>query len=143
MASSIHVDIVSAEHEIYSGDAAMLFAPALMGEVGIAPGHTALLTQLAPGEVRVQPVTGEAELTFYISGGILEVQPKVVTVLSDTAVRAEDLDEKAVLEARDAAERAFHDRDARIDYARAQAQLAEAAAQWRAIQRLRRRTGRS
>lgn len=143
MTASIQVDIVSAEHEIYSGDAAMLFAPAIMGEVGIAPGHTALLTQLAPGEVRVQPVAGGEELTFYISGGILEVQPRIATVLSDTAVRAEDLDEKAVLEARESAERAFHDRDARIDYARAQAQLAEAAAQWRAIQRLRRRTGRS
>lgn len=143
MANTLHVDIVSAEQEIYSGEAVMLFAPAILGEVGIAPGHTAFLTRLAPGEVRVQPDAGGAELTFYVSGGILEVQPRVATVLSDTAVRAEDLDEKAVLEAREAAERAFHDRDARIDYARAQAQLAETAAQWRAIQRLRRRTGRS
>ena len=143
MANTVHVDIVSAEHEIYSGEATVLFAPAVMGEVGITPGHTALLTRLAPGVVRVQTADDDAEQTFYVSGGILEVQPTVVTVLSDTAMRAEDLDEQAVLKARDAAERAFHDHDARIDYARAQAQLAETAAQLRALQRLRKLSGRS
>ena len=142
MANMIHVDIVSAEKEIFSGDAEMVFAPALLGEVGIAPGHTPLVTQLAPGEVRVKHPGGQEE-GFYVSGGMLEVQPTVVTVLSDTAMRAEDLDEAAVLRAKEEAERQFHDREAKIDFATAQAQLAEAVAQYQAIQRLRRRTGRS
>ena len=95
---TIHVDIVSAEAEIYSGQAEMVFAPALMGEVGIAPGHTPLLTRLKPGEVRLKLADGSEE-AFYVSGGILEVQPRMVTVLSDTAVRAHDIDEAAALEA--------------------------------------------
>jgi len=140
--ATIQVDIVSAEREIYSGEAVMVFAPAVLGEVGIAPGHTAFLSMLAPGEVRVQGSDGE-ELAFYVSGGLLEVQPKVVTVLSDSAVRAEDLDEAAVLEARRMAEDAFRERTTKIDYAAAQAQLAESVAQWQTIQRLRRRAGRS
>jgi len=142
MANTIQVDIVSAEKEIFSGEAEMVFAPAILGELGIAPGHTPLVTQLAPGEVRVKHVGGQEE-GFYVSGGLLEVQPKVVTVLSDTAMRAEDLDEAAVLKAKEDAERMFHDREAEMDYAAAQAQLAEAVAQYQAIQRLRRRTGRS
>ena len=140
--ATIHIDIVSAEREIYSGDVEMVFAPALLGEVGIAPGHAPMITQLAPGEVRVKHQGGE-EQGFYVSGGMLEVQPKVVTVLSDTAVRAEDLDEAAVLRAKEEAEKNFHNREAEIDYATAQAQLAEAVAQLQAIQRLRKRTGRS
>ena len=139
--ATIQVDIVSAEREIFSGEAEMVFAPALLGEVGIAPGHTPLVTRLGPGEVRVSPPDGEEE-AYYVSGGLLEVQPNMVTVLSDTAVRAEDLDEAAVLKAKEEAERQFHDRDAEIDYASAQAQLAETVAQLQTIQRLRRRSGR-
>lgn len=142
MASTIHVDIVSAEHEIFSGAAEMVFAPAIMGEMGIAPQHTPLVTNLGPGEVRLKLPDGEEE-AFYVSGGILEVQPHVVTVLSDTAMRAEDLDEAAVLKAKEEAERQLHDRDAGMEYATALAQHAELAAQLQAIQRLRKRTGRS
>jgi len=140
--ATIRVDIVSAEKAIFSGEAEMVFAPAMMGEVGIAPGHTPLVTRLAPGEVRVKHPDGKEE-GFYVSGGILEVQPKVVTVLSDTALRAEDLDEAAILKAKEDAEREFHDRDARTDYAKARAALAETVAQLQAIQRLRKRSGRS
>ena len=139
---TIHVDIVSAEQEIFSGLAEMVFAPAIMGEMGIAPRHTPLITQLAPGEVRLKLPDGE-EQSFYVSGGMLEVQPHVVTVLSDTAMRAEDLDEAAVLKAKEEAEKQLHDREAEMDYATALAQHAEVAAQLQAIQRLRKRTGRS
>ncbi len=142
MAMTIHVDIVSAEQEIFSGLAEMVFAPAIMGEMGIAPRHTPLITQLAPGEVRLKLPDGE-EQSFYVSGGMLEVQPHVVTVLSDTAMRAEDLDEAAVLKAKEEAEKQLHDREAEMDYATALAQHAEVAAQLQAIQRLRKRTGRS
>jgi F-type H+-transporting ATPase subunit epsilon len=142
MAQSIKVDIVSAEKEIFSGEAQMVFAPAILGEVGIAPGHAPFVTRLGPGEVRVKHLDGRDE-AFYVSGGMLEVQPRVVTVLSDTAVRAEDLDEAAVLRAKEEAERQFHDREAKIDYAAAQAQLAETIAQLQTIQRLRRRGGRT
>lgn len=142
MANTIQVDIVSAEREIFSGQVEMVFAPAIMGEVGIAPGHTPLVTRLAPGEVRVKHPDGREE-GFYVSGGMLEVQPSVVTVLSDTAQRAEDLDEAAILKAKEDAERVFHDREAKIDYAAAQAALAETVAQYQAIQRLRKRSGRS
>ncbi len=138
--ATIHVDIVSAEREIFSGDAAMVFAPALLGEVGIAPGHTAMLTRMSPGEVRVQLPGGE-EQAFYVSGGMLEVQPKIVTVLSDTAVRAHDLDEAAVLKAKQAAEDTLKDRSGKLDVTKAQAELAELAAQLLTIQRLRRRGG--
>ncbi len=142
MADTIQVGIVSAEKEIFSGHAAMVFAPASLGEVGIAPGHSPLITPMGPGEVRIRHDDG-SEQAFYISGGILEVQPGVVTVLSDTAVRAEDLDEAAVLKAKEEAERLFHDHEAKVDYAIAQAQLAETVAQLQTIQRLRRRAGRS
>ena len=134
----IHVDIVSAEREIFSGSAAMVFAPAVLGEVGIAPGHTPLLTQLGPGEVRVKFDDGREE-AFFISGGMLEVQPTVVTVLSDTAERAEDLDEAAILKAKEQAEAALENRDGSIDYALARSELAETVAQLQTIQRLRRR----
>ena len=137
----VQVDIVSAEKEIFSGEAEMVFAPALLGEVGIAPGHTPMLTQLGPGEVRLQ-LDGADDQAFYISGGMLEVQPKVVTILSDTALRAEDLDEAAVLKAKEDAEKAMQESDAKVDYATALAQNAELAAQLQTIQRLRRRSGR-
>lgn len=136
MAMTIHVDIVSAESAIFSGSATMVFAPAEMGEVGIAPRHTPMLTRLKPGEVRVQTDDGK-EQTFYVSGGMLEVQPHVVTVLSDTALRAKDLDEAAALAAKDRAEKLLSDNKADIDYAKAQAELAEAVAQLRTIQKLR------
>ena len=141
MVMTVHVDIVSAEREIFSGFAEMVFAPAIMGEVGIAPGHTPLITRLGPGEVRLQLADDKQE-AFYISGGILEVQPRVVTILSDTAERAEDLDEAAVLRAKEEAERALGDSSAAIDYAKARAELAETVAQLQTIQRLRRRAQR-
>ena len=139
---TIQIDIVSAEREIFSDEVEMVFAPATMGELGIAPGHTPLVTQLAPGEVRVKYPDGNEE-GFYVSGGMLEVQPKIVTILSDTAIRAEDMDEAAVLKAKEEAERQLRDREAGIDYATALAQTEEIAAQLQAIQRLRKRTGRS
>jgi F-type H+-transporting ATPase subunit epsilon len=138
---TIHVDIASAEREIFSGPAEMVFAPAILGEVGIAPGHAPMLTRLGPGEVRLK-LADDKELAFYVSGGILEVQPRMVTVLSDTAERAEDLDEAAVVRAREAAQRALGDSSSAMDYAKALAELAEAAAQLQTIQRLRRRSGR-
>jgi F-type H+-transporting ATPase subunit epsilon len=138
MAMTLHVDIVSAEAEIYSGTATMVFAPAEMGEVGIAPRHTQLLTRLKPGEIRVQSQDGE-ELSFYVSGGMLEVQPHMVTVLADTAIRADDLDEAQALEAKERAERILADKASDIDYARAQAELAESVAQLAAIRKLRKK----
>ncbi len=138
MAMTIHVDIVSAEEEIYSGTAEMLFAPLTTGEIGVLPRHAPLLARMKPGEVRVR--TGGEELFFYVSGGILEVQPHVVTVLADTVVRAKDLDEAEVLKAKERAEAAMKSRQAKVDYARAQAELAEAMAQLRAIQKLRERS---
>ncbi len=136
--STIRVDIVSAEREIFAGEVEMLFAPARMGEVGILPGHAAFLTQLRPGEVRVQ-LKGGAQEAFYVSGGVLEVQPNLITVLSDTAIRAHDLDEAAVLKAKQEAEEAITNRSGTVDYTRAASELAELAAQLQTIQRLRRR----
>ncbi len=136
MAMTIHVDIVSAETAIFSGLVEAVFASAVMGEVGIYPRHTPLLTRLKPGEVRVLLSNGKEE-QFYVSGGILEVQPHVVTVLADTAMRADDVDEAAALQAKSDAERALKDRDSKIDYAEAQVQLAEAMAQLRSIERMR------
>ncbi len=133
----IHVDIVSAEEEIFTGTAEMVFAPLATGEVGILPRHAPLIARMRPGEVRVRK-DGEDQF-FYVSGGLLEVQPHVVTVLSDTAVRAKDLDEAAALEAQRRAEEALKDRKADIDYAKAQAELIEATAQLRMIRRLRER----
>ena len=141
MTNTVQVDIVSAEKEIFSGEAQMVFAPALMGEVGISPGHAPLVTKMAPGEGRVKDVDGN-ESTFYVSGGLLEGQPKIITVLSDTAERAEDLDEAAILKAKEDAEKALHEKDSKIDYAKAQTALAEAAAQLQTLQRLRKRSGR-
>ena len=135
MSMTIHVDIVSAEASIYSGLAEMVYAPGIMGELGIAPRHAPLVTRLKPGEIRVD--TGKEELDFFISGGILEIQPHLVTVLADTAIRAADLDEAKALAAVKRAEEALADKASNIDYARAQAELAEAAAQLSAISRLR------
>ena len=136
MAMTIHVDIVSAEGAIHSGLATMVFASAELGEVGIAPRHTAFISRLRPGDVRVQKENGEQE-HFYVSGGMLEVQPMAVTVLADTAIRAQNLDEAAALEAKRKAEDALAGQTAEFEYAKAQAELAEAIAQLRAIERLR------
>jgi F-type H+-transporting ATPase subunit epsilon len=139
MAMTMHVDIVSAEREIFSGTANMVFAPAEMGEMGIMPRHTPLLTRLKPGGVRVQQ-EGKEDF-FYVSGGLLEVQPHVVTVLADTAQRATDIDEAAALAAKERAEEALKQREGEMDYARAAAELAEAIAQLKAIERLRKQLG--
>ena len=141
MAMTIHVDIVSAEHAIFSGLVEAVYASAEMGEVGILPRHTPFLTRLKPGEIRVQKSEGEEEF-FYVSGGILEVQPHVVTVLADTAMRAADVDEAAALKAKEDAERAMTDKSAEMEYAEAQKQLAESMAQLRSIERLRKNRGR-
>jgi len=130
-----HVDIVSAEESIFSGTAEMVYAPAEMGEVGIAPRHTQMITRLKPGEVRLQ--TGDEVQSFYVSGGILEVQPHVITVLADTAIRAKDLDEAQAIKAKEKAEQALKDKTSDLEYAKASAELAEAAAQLRAIDKLR------
>jgi F-type H+-transporting ATPase subunit epsilon len=135
MAMTIHVDIVSAEKEIFSGKAEAVFASAIMGEVGIYPRHTPLLTRLKAGEVRV--LNGDKEDHFYVSGGMLEVQPHVVTVLADTAARAADVDEAAAIAAKEAAEKALNDKSAERDMAEVQKELAEAVAQLRAIERMR------
>jgi len=136
MAMTAHVDIVSAEGAIHSGQATMVYAPAEMGEVGISPRHTALITRLKSGDVRVESEKGEME-HFYVSGGMLEVQPQVVTILADTAIRARDLDEAAAVDARRRAEDALAGKTAEFEYAQAQAELAAAVAQLRAIEKLR------
>lgn len=140
MVMTVHVDIVSAEKEIYSGQAEMVFAPAEMGEVGITPRHAPLITRLKPGEVRVK-VSETESYPFYVSGGMLEVQPHLVTVLADTAIRAKDIDEAAAIEAKQRAEEALADKSGKMDYATAQAQLAEAIMQLRTLERLRKRGG--
>lgn len=134
--SQINVDIVSAEGEIFSGSASMVFAPAVEGDVGIAPRHAPLLTKLRAGEVRVRDEQGQ-DAHYFVSGGILEVQPFKVTVLADTALRAKDLDEAAALEAKRRAEDALGQRRSDIDYAHAQAELAEAMAKLQMLERLR------
>ena len=133
--ATIKIDIVSAEGEIHSGHASMIYAPAQMGEVGIAPRHAPLLTSLKPGEVRVQDEEGK-EHFFYITGGMLEVQPHIVTVLADTAVRGDELDEAAAESAKKQAEEALEGASDETDIKRAQAELAEANARYRAAQKL-------
>ena len=140
MANTIHVDIVSAEGEIFSGPAKMVFLPAAEGEIGVAPRHAPLLALLKAGEVRVQPEEGD-EQSFYVGGGALEVQPTKVTVLADTAARAADLDEAAALAARQRAEEALAGKIDRLEQAEALAELARAAAQLKLIQRLRKTRG--
>jgi F-type H+-transporting ATPase subunit epsilon len=136
--AKMQVEIVSAEEEIFSGEAEMVVAPAEMGDVGIMPRHTPLITRLRPGEVRLQ-TEGKEEQAYYVSGGVLEIQPHVVTVLADTALRARDLDEAQAEEAKKRAEEALADKRSDIDYAKAQAELAEAAAQLRMLEKLRKR----
>ncbi len=134
--STIAVEIVSAEEAIWSGTGTMVYAPAEMGDVGIAPQHAPLLTRLKPGEVRVQLENGEEQF-FYVSGGLLEIQPHMVTVLSDTAIRAADLDEAKAKEAIQQAERDLRDKSSEMELAKARAELAQAAAQLRALEKLR------
>jgi F-type H+-transporting ATPase subunit epsilon len=138
MANTIHVDIVSAEGQIFSGAASMVFLPGSQGELGIAPRHAPLLTTLKAGEVRVQ-TDGAEEQSFYVGGGSVEIQPNLVTVLADTAARARDLDEAAALAAKQRAEDAVRERTDKVDIAEAQAELARAVAQLRAIERLRKK----
>lgn len=137
MAMTLHVDIVSAEKSLYSGTAEVVIAPGLRGELGIYPRHTPLLTTLKPGSVRIKVPNQAEEELVYVSGGIMEVQPHVVTILSDSAIRGADLDEAKALEAMRAAEEAMKDKAASIDYAQAQVELAQAVAQLAAIKKLR------
>ncbi len=134
----MHVNIVSAENEIYSGTVIQVFAPAEMGEVGIMPRHAPMLSTLKPGVVRVISQENE-EQTFFVSGGILEIQPHVVTILSDTALRASDIDESAALEAKARAEAAMKDKASDMDYAKAKTELVEAVAQIDALKKLRKK----
>ncbi len=136
MFMTIHCDIVSAEQEIFSGLVEMLVATGSLGELGISYGHAPLLTELIPGPVRIVKQDGDEEI-YYVSGGFLEVQPGVVSILADTAVRADDMDEAAAEEARQAAEAALTNQSGDFDYSRASSQLAEAAAQLMTIQKLR------
>lgn len=140
MAITVHCDIVSAESEIFSGLVEMVVAHGVMGDLGISHGHAPLLTQLNPGPVRVIKQNGEEEV-YYVSGGMLEVQPKVVTVLADTAVRADDVNEAAAKQAIEDARKALANQQGDIDYSSAAAQLAEAAAQLRTIQQLKKKLG--
>ena len=137
MAMTMHVDVVSAERSLFSGVVEFLVVPAAMGEVGIYPRHAPMITKIKAGSVRLKLPDRDEEELIYVSGGLLEVQPLVVTILADTAVRGKDLDEVKALEAKQRAEEAMRDRSAAIDYAQAQAELAEAVAQLHAIQRLR------
>ena len=136
MAMTLHVDIVSAEKELFSGPAEMVTAPGELGELGILHRHSQLLTRLKPGQVRVRLQGGEEQL-FYVSGGLLEVQPSLVTILSDTAERAKDLDEAAAHSAKQRAEQVLADHRSDFEFARAKAELAEAIAQLQTIERLR------
>ncbi len=140
MTMTVHVDVVSAEEQIFSGLAEVVVVPGEMGELGIYPRHTALMTRIKPGAVRIKRPDQEQEELIYVSGGMLEVQPDVVTVLADTAIRGHDLDEVRATEAKQAAEEALRNRTADLDIAQAQAELAEAIAQLRAIQQLRKHT---
>ncbi|TSA20599.1 MAG: F0F1 ATP synthase subunit epsilon [Betaproteobacteria bacterium] len=137
MAMTIHVDIVSAEAAIFSGLAEFLIAPGEVGELGIYPHHTPLITRIKPGSLRIKRPDIEQEELIYVSGGILEVQPGTITVLSDTAIRGADLDEARILEAKRSAEEAMKNRESEMDYARAQAELVEAVAQLHALQKIR------
>ena len=137
MAMTMHLNIVSAEEEIFSGTVESVFVPLLSGEVGIYPRHTPLIGEIKPGEIVFRSDEGENEQHFFVSGGILEVQPHVVTVLSDTAIRAKDLDESVALEAKRQAEEAMAGQKTDMEFALAQAELAEAAAQFNMIRKLR------
>jgi F-type H+-transporting ATPase subunit epsilon len=140
MAMTVHCDIVSAEERIFSGLVNMVIVSGALGDLGIAPGHAPLLTQLKPGPIRLLLDNGEEEI-FYASGGFLEVQPGLVTVLSDTALRADDVNEAAALEAKKLAEQAMSDQNSEIDHAMASVQLAEAVAQLRTLNSIRKKMG--
>lgn len=137
MAMTIHVDVVSAEGEIFSGSAEEVFIPAELGEIGVLPRHTPLVSRLKPGEVRVK--NGSEEQSIYVSGGMVEVQPHCVTVLSDIGIRASDIDEARALEAKARAEEALQNQEDTIEFAKAKAELAEAMAQLAVLEKLRKR----
>lgn len=139
MAMTVHVDVVSAEEQLFSGLAEFVALPGEAGELGILPGHMPLLTRIRPGAVRVKLPNQEAEEVIFVAGGLLEVQPGLVTVLADTAIRGADLDEAKALEAKRLAEEALQNRSGQVDYAKAQAELMEAIAQIAAIQRMKKR----
>ncbi|MEQ1600835.1 MAG: F0F1 ATP synthase subunit epsilon [Methylophilaceae bacterium] len=140
MAMTIHLDVVSAEQSIFSGLAEFVIAPATMGEVGIYPRHAPLITTIKPGVLRVKMPDADQEQLIYVSGGILEVQPGVITLLADTAIRGQDLDEAKAIEAKKQAEEAIKNKSTKINYAQAQAELSEALAQLQTIERLRKHT---
>ena len=135
MSMTIHVDIVSAEGELFSGQGEMVYVPAIMGEIGIAPRHTPFVSQIKPGDIRV--TNGDKVEHFYVSGGMVEVQPHIVTILADTGIRAHDLDEASAEEAKRRAEDALENQKSDFEYAKAKAELAEAVAQLRTIQKIR------
>ena len=137
---TIHIDIVSAEGQLFEGEATMVFAPGIMGELGIAPRHTPLLTALNPGEMRIQTEDGKEE-SFFVSGGIIEIQPHGITVLADTALRAADIDEAAALEAQKRAEEALADQKDDVNFALAQTQLTEAVARLKVVEAIRKGKG--
>lgn len=140
MAATVECDIVSAEQEIFKGQVAMLIATGILGDLGITPGHTPLLTELKPGPIRLVTAEGDEEI-FYVSGGFLEVQPNQVKILADDALRADDMNEAAAEEARRQAEKALENQSGEFDYSRAATQLAEAAAQLRTLQAVRKKLG--
>jgi len=141
MAMTVHVDVVSAEELIFSGLAEIVIVPGEMGELGIYPRHTPLLTRIKPGSVRIRRPDQAAEELIYVSGGMLEVQPDVVTILSDTAIRGKDLDEARAMEAKQSAEEAMKNRTSDLDYAQAESELAQAIAQLRLIAQIRKQVG--
>jgi F-type H+-transporting ATPase subunit epsilon len=140
MTNTVHIDVVSAEASIFSGEAEFVVAPAGAGEVGIYPNHAPMITTIKPGALRIKQANEAEETLIFISGGMLEVQPGMITVLADTAIRGHDLDEAKAIAAKEAAEEAMKNRSSDIDYAKAQAELAEAVAQIQAIQKLRKST---
>lgn len=137
MANTVQIDVVSAESSIYSGNAEFVVVPASTGEVGIYPNHSPMITTIKPGSLRIKHSEGEAETLIYLSGGVLEVQPGVITVLADTAIRGEELDEEKAIAAKAAAEEALRNNVSEIDYAAAQLELTEAIAQIQSIEKLR------
>jgi F-type H+-transporting ATPase subunit epsilon len=141
MAMTVHVDVVSAEELLFSGLAEMVVVPGMMGELGIYPRHAPLLTRIKPGSVRIKRPDQEADEFIYVSGGMLEVQPSLVTILSDTAIRAKDLDEARALAAKQAAEETMKNRTSDLDYAQAEIELADAIAQLRAIEQIKKQVG--
>ena len=140
MANTVHIDVVSAEAAIFSGEAEFVVAPASAGEVGIYPNHAPMINNIKPGALRIQLADASKEVVIFISGGLLEVQPGMITVLADTAIRGADLDEAKAIAAKDAAMEAMKNRTSDMDYAKAQAELSEAMAQIQAIERLRKST---